>query len=86
MATSRPSSDLADLGLEIPTIRPARRYDSPSSSTAPTASSRTSSDSGRVPPRPGGRGGSRWARQACETLPMVWSLPSPRTGHHGHPQ
>jgi hypothetical protein len=42
---------------------PARRYDSPSSSTAPTASSRTSSDSGRVPPRPGGRGGSRWARR-----------------------
>jgi hypothetical protein len=46
--------------LEIPTIRPARRHDSPSSSTAPTASSRTSSVSGRVPPRPGGRGGSRW--------------------------
>jgi hypothetical protein len=50
--------------LEIPTARPARRYDSPSSKTAATASRRTSSDSGRVPPRPGGHGGSRWARQA----------------------
>jgi hypothetical protein len=40
--------------LEIPTMRPARRYDSPSSSTAATASRRTSSDSGGVPPVPGG--------------------------------
>src|SRR6266542_2331702 len=33
--------------LEIPTMRPARRYDSPSRITAPTASRRTSSDSDR---------------------------------------
>jgi hypothetical protein len=45
--------------LEIPTARPARRYDSPSSSTAATASRRTSSGSGGLPPWPGGRGGSR---------------------------
>jgi hypothetical protein len=44
---------------------PARRYDSPSSSTAATASRRTSSDSGGVPPRSGGRDGSRWARRAA---------------------
>ena len=31
--------------------------------TAPTASSRTSSDSGGFPPWPGERGGSRWARR-----------------------
>jgi hypothetical protein len=54
---------VADLGLEIPTMRAARRYDSPSSSTAATASKRTSNANGRVPPRPGGRGGSRWARR-----------------------
>src|SRR6266545_6942437 len=51
--------------LEIPTVRPARRYDSPFSSTAATASRRTSKASGRVPPRPGGRGGIRWARRAA---------------------
>jgi hypothetical protein len=51
--------------LEIPTMRPARRYDSPSSSTAATASRRTASDSGRVPPLPGGRGGIRWARRSA---------------------
>src|SRR5512132_2011 len=44
--------------LEMPTARPARRYDSPSRMTAPTASRRTSNGSGGVPPRPGGRGGS----------------------------
>src|SRR4030095_969392 len=49
----------------MPTIRPARRYDSPSSSTAATASRRTSNDSGRVPPCQGGRGGVRWARRAA---------------------
>jgi hypothetical protein len=49
--------------LEIPTARPARRYDSPSTSTAATASRRTSSDSGGVPPWPARRGGSRWARR-----------------------
>jgi hypothetical protein len=49
--------------LEIPTARPARRYDSPSRMTAATASKRTSSDSGGVPPWPGGRGGSRGARR-----------------------
>jgi len=47
---------VADLVLEMPTMRPARRYDRPSSSTAPTASRRTASGSGRVPPRPGRRG------------------------------
>src|SRR6266545_8154774 len=31
--------------------------------TAPTASRRISRGSGGVPPRPGGRGGSRWARR-----------------------
>jgi hypothetical protein len=49
--------------LEIPTARPARRYDSPSRMTAATASRRTSNDSSGVPPWPGGRGGSRWARR-----------------------
>src|SRR6266545_5810166 len=49
--------------LKIPTIRPARRYDSPSNTTAATASRRTSRQSGGLPPRPGGRGGSRWARR-----------------------
>src|SRR6266568_4629906 len=51
--------------LEIPTARPARRYDSPSRMTAATASRRTSKGSGGVPPRPGGRGGSRWARRSA---------------------
>src|SRR4029453_16012297 len=37
--------------LEMPTARPARRYDSPSSRTAATASKRTSRGSGGVPPR-----------------------------------
>src|SRR6266536_31379 len=39
--------------LEIPTARPARRYDSPSNTTAATASRRTSSGSGGLPPMPG---------------------------------
>jgi hypothetical protein len=51
--------------LEMPTMRPARRYDSPSGSTAATASRRISSGSGGVPPRPGGAGGARWARRAA---------------------
>jgi len=51
--------------LEIPTARPARRYDNPSKMTAPTASRRTSNGSGGVPPRPGGRGEARWARRAA---------------------
>src|SRR6266536_2329224 len=51
--------------LEIPTARPARRYDSPSRMTAATASKRTSSDSGGVPPCPGGRAGCRWARRSA---------------------
>src|SRR6266545_8382337 len=51
--------------LEIPTARPARRYDSPSRMTAATASRRTSKGSGGVPPRPGGRGGRRWARRSA---------------------
>jgi hypothetical protein len=51
--------------LEMATIRPARRYDSPSRSTAATASRRTSNDSGGVPPLPDGRGGIRWARRAA---------------------
>jgi hypothetical protein len=51
--------------LEIPTARPARRYDSPSRMTAATASRRTSSDSGGVPPWPGGRGGCRWPRRSA---------------------
>ncbi len=51
--------------LEMPTTRAARRYDSPSRTTAATASRRTSSDSGRVPPCPGGRGGARWASRAA---------------------
>jgi hypothetical protein len=51
--------------LEMPTILAARRYDSPSSSTAATASKRTSNESGEVPPWPGGRDGSRWARRAA---------------------
>src|SRR5215217_4005500 len=51
--------------LEMPTARPARRYDSPSSRTAATASRRTSNASGGVPPWPGGRGGARWARRAA---------------------
>src|SRR6266511_1163841 len=51
--------------LEIPTARPARRYDSPSRITAATASRRTSSDSGGLPPFPGGLGGSRWARRSA---------------------
>jgi hypothetical protein len=50
--------------LEMPTIRAARRYDSPSRMTAATASKRTSNDSGGVPPVPGGRAGCRWARRA----------------------
>ena len=45
---SRPSGRRAGT-----TARPA--------ATAPTASKRTSNASGGVPPRPGGRGGSRWA-------------------------
>ena len=49
--------------LEIPTTRAARRYDSPSSTTAATASKRTANASGRLPPCPGGRGGIRWARR-----------------------
>jgi hypothetical protein len=51
--------------LKMPTILAARRYDSPSSSTAATASKRTSNESGGVPPWPGGRDGSRWARRAA---------------------
>ena len=51
--------------LEIPTMRPARRYDSPSSSTAATASRRTSSDSGGVPPVLGGRHSSKGASRAA---------------------
>ena len=51
--------------LEMPTILAARRYDSPSSGTAATASKRTSNESGGVPPWPGGRDGSRWARRAA---------------------
>jgi dihydrofolate reductase len=51
--------------LEMPTARPARRYDSPSSGTAATASRRTSNESGGVPPWPGGRDGSRWAKRAA---------------------
>src|SRR6266545_5470437 len=54
--------------LEIPTIRPALRYDSPSNTTAATASRRTSRDSGRVPPRPGWRGGTRWARRPASQV------------------
>ncbi len=54
--------------LEIPTMRPARRYDRPSSKTAATASRRTSSGSGRVPPCPGGRGGTRWARRSASQV------------------
>src|SRR5829696_1642603 len=43
--------------LEMPTARPARRYDSPSRMTAPTASRRPSNGSGGVPPaRVGGVG------------------------------
>src|SRR5215218_5183480 len=57
--------------LEIPTMRPARRYDSPSSSTAATASRRISSGSGGVPPRPGGAGGARWARRAASQSSTV---------------
>jgi hypothetical protein len=49
----------------MPTMRPARRYDSPSSSTAATASKRTSKQSGGVPPWPSGRDGVRWARRAA---------------------
>src|SRR5512132_4204178 len=49
--------------LDIPTTRAARRYDSPSSTTAATASKRTANASGRLPPCPGGRGGIRWARR-----------------------
>jgi hypothetical protein len=45
--------------LEIPTIRAARRYDSPSRMTAATASRRTSRASGGLPPTVGGRDGSR---------------------------
>ena len=41
---------------------PPRRC-GPSRMTAPTASRRTSNGSGGVPPRPGGRGGLRWARR-----------------------
>src|SRR6266511_3119807 len=51
--------------LEIPTARPARRYDSPSRMTAATASRRTSSDSGGVPPCPGRRAGCGWARRSA---------------------
>src|SRR5215216_1930941 len=53
--------------LEMPTARPARRYDSPSSSTAATASRRTSNASGGVPPWPGGRGGARRAASQAST-------------------
>jgi hypothetical protein len=49
--------------LEIPTARPARRYDSPSSSTAATASRRISSDSGGC--RPGRVGGMAQVDQAA---------------------
>jgi hypothetical protein len=45
--------------LEMATTRPARLYDNPSSTTAATASRRTSNANGGVPPRPSGRGGSR---------------------------
>ncbi len=51
--------------LEIPTARPARRYDNPSNTTAATASRRTSRASGGLPPSPGGRGGARCARRAA---------------------
>jgi hypothetical protein len=48
--------------LEIPTIRPARRYDNPSNTTAATASSGPPGQRW-VAADPGGRGGSRWARR-----------------------
>jgi len=54
--------------LEIPTMRPARRYDSPSRMTAATASKRTSRTSGRVPPCPGRRGGFRSARRPASQV------------------
>jgi hypothetical protein len=56
--------------LEIPTIRPARRYHSPSKITAATASSRTSKASGGLPPMPGGRGGSRRRRRPVSQASM----------------
>jgi hypothetical protein len=68
--------------LEMPTARPARRDDSPSSSTDPTASRRTSRASGGVPPWPGGRAGCRWpgdgpARPApVRAATNVGSMPS----------
>jgi len=55
---------VADLRLGDPDHAagtPVRQH--PSSGTAATASRRTSRASGGVPPRPGGRGGVRWARR-----------------------
>src|SRR4029450_2051482 len=44
---------------------------SPSRRTAPTASKRTSSGSGGVPPVWGGRGGARWARRQASQASTV---------------
>jgi hypothetical protein len=68
--------------LEMPTARPARRYDSPSSRTAATASRRTSSGSGGVPPRPRGRGGVRWARWLASQASTVAG--SDERGHYAN--
>jgi hypothetical protein len=52
-------------GLAMPTLRPARRYDTPPAAPPRPRPGRTSSHSGRVPPRPGGRAARRRARRAA---------------------
>src|SRR6266511_2548168 len=54
---------VADLGLGDPDRPAGAPVRQPVQRTAATASRRTSSDSGGVPPRPGGRAGCRWARR-----------------------
>jgi hypothetical protein len=59
----KPAAKLVEAGDEGPVG--LAEPESPSSSTAATASRRTSNESGGVPPVPGGRDGSRWARRAA---------------------
>jgi len=79
---------VADLGLEMPTMRPVHRYDGPSSSTTATASRRTSNASGGAPARQGGAGsggrGGRPASQApCRAVRNAGSMTARGPGLHG---
>ena len=69
--------------LEMPTMRAARRSDSPSRTTAATASRRTSNASGRLPPCPGGRGGARSARRWASEDDLHEPMPASHRGLGG---